>query len=262
MSEVKFNVAYTTDLLIFGIDSRKNANTRSLPKKYFSILLVKRNKEPYMNKWCLPGGFIDNDETSLIASSRVLKKETGLTDVYMQQLKVNDSLDRDPRGRVISVSYMALIDRTLLKDTLNEEASWFDIDVIEGNGTYIVNLSNGEDIISYEVKRNDIDIKSEEYSYEIERKSELAFDHDKLIIEGIMALRDKVNKTDIVFNLMPQEFTIGELKQVYELLLNKKLINSAFRRTIADKVILTDKMIKTGGHRPSILCRYNEERNK
>lgn len=262
MSEVKFNVAYTTDLLIFGIDSRKNANTRSLPKKYFSILLVKRNKEPYMNKWCLPGGFIDNDETSLIASSRVLKKETGLTDVYMQQLKVNDSLDRDPRGRVISVSYMALIDRTLLKDTLNEEASWFDMDVIEGNGTYIVNLSNGEDIISYEVKRNDIDIKSEEYSYEIERKSELAFDHDKLIIEGIMALRDKVNKTDIVFNLMPQEFTIGELKQVYELLLNKKLINSAFRRTIADKVILTDKMIKTGGHRPSILCRYNEERNK
>lgn len=262
MSEVKFNVAYTTDLLIFGIDSRKNANTRSLPKKYFSILLVKRNKEPYMNKWCLPGGFIENDETSKDASSRVLKKETGLTDVYMQQLKVNDNVDRDPRGRIISVSYMALIDRTLLKDTLNEEASWFDIDVIEGNGTYIVNLSNGEDSISYEVKRNDVDIKSEEYSYEIERKSELAFDHDKLIIEGIMALRDKVNKTDIVFNLMPQEFTIGELKQVYELLLNKKLINSAFRRTIADKVILTDKMIKTGGHRPSILCRYNEERNK
>ena len=59
---------------------------------------------------------------------------------------------------------------------------------------------------------------------------------------------------------MPQEFTIGELKQVYELLLNKTLVNSAFRRTIADKVILTDKMIKTGGHRPSILCKYNEKR--
>lgn len=261
MKEI-FNVAYTTDLLIFGIDSRENTNTRSLPKKYFSILLVKRNKEPFMNKWCLPGGFVELDETSKVASSRVLKKETGLENVYMQQLKVNDGVDRDPRGRVVSVSYMALIDRTLLVDDLNSEASWFDIEVLENDDIYEVNLTNGKDSINFEVKRNAIDLKSEEYSYEIVKKSDLAFDHDELIIEGIMALRNKVNNTDIVFNLMPQEFTIGELKQVYELLLNKKLVNSAFRRTIADKVILTDKMIKTGGHRPSVLCKYNEKRDK
>ena len=189
------------------------------------------------NSWCLPGGFINIDETSKEASNRVLTKETGLTDVYMQQLKVNDEVTRDPRGRTISVSYMALIDRTLLENTLREEASWFDIEIEEQEDLYTIKLTNTEDTISYQVKRNAIDLKSEEYNYDV--------------IE---------NNTDIVFNLMPQEFTIGELKQVYELLLNKTLVNSAFRRTIADKVILTDKMIKTGGHRPSILCKYNEKR--
>lgn len=231
-------------------------------KKFFSILLVKRNKEPFMNKWCLPGGFISIYEASIDASSRVLKKETGLENVYMQQLRVNDSVDRDPRGRVVSVSYMALIDRTLLSSDLSEEASWFDIEVSEDKDMYQISLTNGEDNINFEVKRVAIDLKSEEYSYDVIKKGDLAFDHEKLIIEGIMALRDKVNKTDIVFNLMPQEFTIGELKQVYELILNKKLINSAFRRTIADKVILTDKMIQTGGHRPSVLCMYNENKEK
>lgn len=253
-------VFYTTDLLMFGIDSRKGANTRALPRKYFSILLVKRGKKPFVDSWCLPGGYVADAETSRDATSRVLEKETGLTDVYMQQLKVNDSVDRDPRGRTISVSYMALIDRTILKSTLREEACWFDIEVVENGNLYTIRLTNGVDVISYDVKRVAIDVKSDEYSYEIIGENDLAFDHAKLIIEGIMELRNKVNNTDIVFNLMPQEFTIGELKQVYELLLNKSLVNSAFRRTIADKVILTDKMIKTGGHRPSVLCIYNDKR--
>lgn len=253
-------VFYTTDLLMFGIDSRKGANTRALPKKYFSILLVKRGKEPFINSWCLPGGYIGSQETAKEATSRILEKETGLRDVYMQQLKVNDEVERDPRGRTVSVSYMALIDRTILNTDLREEACWFDIEVIEQKDLYTVKLSNGSDTISYDVKREAIDIKSDEYKYEIVGEDGLAFDHAKIIIEGIMELRNKVNNTDIVFNLMPQEFTIGELKQVYELLLNKSLINSAFRRTIADRVILTDKMVKTGGHRPSVLCRYNDKR--
>ena len=71
-----------------------------------------------------------------------------------------------------------------------------------------------------------------------------------------MELRNRVEDTDIVFHLMPSLFTIGELKQVYELLLGKELINSAFRRKIAEKVELTDKSVRTGGHRPSLLCRY------
>lgn len=252
-------VAYTTDLLIFGIDSRESDNLRSLPKKYFSILLVKRNKEPFMDKWCLPGGYVKKEETSKEASLRILEKETGLKDVYMQQVGVYDKVDRDPRGRTVSSSYMALIDRTILNQELDNNVAWFDIEVIEKDNTINVRLVNNEDVITYEVRKITIDKKTKEYEYKIINKSDLAFDHDEIIIKGIMDLRHKVDTTDIVFNLMPEEFTIGQLKQVYELLLGRELVNSAFRRVIAPKIIETDKMVRTGGHRPSIVCRYNEE---
>ena len=252
-------ISYTTDLLIFGIDSRESDNLRSLPKKYFSILLVKRNKEPFMDKWCLPGGYVKKEETSKEASLRILEKETGLKDVYMQQVGVYDKVDRDPRGRTVSSSYMALIDRTILNQELDSNVAWFDIEVIEKDSTINVRLVNNEDVITYEVRKITIDKKTKEYEYEIINKSDLAFDHDEIIIKGIMDLRHKVDTTDIVFNLMPEEFTIGQLKQVYELLLGRELVNSAFRRVIAPKIIETDKMVRTGGHRPSIVCRYNEE---
>ena len=251
-------IDYTSDLLIFGIDSRVSNNVRSLPKKYFSILLVKRNKEPFNDKWCLPGGYVGIEETSKEASSRILKKETGLTDVYMQQVGIYDSINRDPRGRTISSSYMALIDRTILKQDISNEAAWFDIEVIEKDNKISVRLCNQDEIISYDVKKITIDKKTNEYEYEVINKSDLAFDHDQIIVKGIMDLRYKVHSTDIVFNLMPEEFTIGELKQVYSLLLGKELVNSAFRRVIAPKIVETGKMVSTGGHRPSMLCKYNE----
>ena len=250
-------IDYTSDLLIFGIDSRESGNVRSLPKKYFSLLLVKRNKEPFINKWCLPGGYVKTDETSKQAAIRILEKETSLKDVYIQQVGVYDAVDRDPRGRTISSSYMALIDRTILNQELSKDAAWFDIEVEEKDNVIKIKLTN-EDIIAYDVKKITIDKKTNEYEYEIIGNSELAFDHAEIIIKGIMDLRNKVNNTDIVFNLMPEEFTIGELKQVYSLLLGKELVNSAFRRVIAPKIIETGKMISTGGHRPSMLCKYNE----
>lgn len=258
MKDLMFKMACTTDLLIFGIDSRKNKNTRGLPKKYFSVLLVKRDTEPFKNQWSLPGGFIELDESSKEASLRVLEKETGLKDVYMQKLTFKDGVKRDSRGRVITHAYMALIDRTLLKGELSTNACWFDIIIQEISNRIIVNLTNGVETISYRVNKEIIDIRSDEYNYNVMSNNPLSFDHDELIVEGVMELRNKVRNTDIVFNLMPEYFTIGELKQVYELLLNKKLINSVFRRTIASKIIVTENMVKTGGHRPSFLCKYKD----
>ncbi|MBE6146039.1 MAG: NUDIX hydrolase [Firmicutes bacterium] len=250
-------IDYTSDLLIFGIDSRVSSNVRSLPKKYFSILLVKRNKEPFNNKWCLPGGYVNSNETSKEAAIRILEKETSLKNVYMQQVGVYDSVDRDPRGRTVSSSYMALIDRSILNQDLSNDAAWFDIEIVEKDDVINVKLIN-EDIIDYDVKKITIDKKTNEYEYEVISNNDLAFDHAEIIIKGIMDLRNKVNNTDIVFNLMPEEFTIGELKQVYSLLLGKELVNSAFRRVIAPKIVETGKMISTGGHRPSMLCKYKE----
>ncbi len=255
---MNFNFGYSNDLVIFGVDSRRDDNLRSLPKKYLSILLVKRNKTPYKNKWCLPGGFIKNNETSKEATNRVLKKETGLENVYLQQISVNDDVRRDPRGRIISTTYMALIDRTLLKDELLEEAEWFDIYTKEDKDVVKVTLTNGSEEINFDVLKVEVDKLTNNYEYKVVDKK-LAFDHDKILASSLMELRNKVNDTDIVFHLMPTLFTIGELKQVYELLLGKSLINSVFRRKIADKIIVTDEYVKTGGHRPSLLCKYKEK---
>lgn len=256
MNKDFFKFAFVTDLLVFGINSKVNRNTRALPKKYFSILLVRRDTEPFKDMWGLPGEFVGVDEDSKDVALKILKKETGLTDVYMQKLCFKDSVNRDPRGRVVSGSYMTLVDRTLIKESLRENVSWFDVILQEINSNIIVTLTNGVDTISYRVSKVLIDFKSDEYLYKITSKNNLPFDQDELIIEGIMELRKKVKNTDIVFSLMPKKFTIGELKQVYEILLNKKLINSVFRRTIASKVVSTNEIVSTGGHRPSLLYKY------
>jgi ADP-ribose pyrophosphatase YjhB (NUDIX family) len=252
---MNLNFGYSNDLVIFGVDSRRDDNLRSLPRKYLSILLVKRNKTPYKNKWCLPGGFIKNNETSKEATNRVLKKETGLENVYLQQISVNDDVRRDPRGRIISTTYMALIDRTLLKDDLLDEAEWFDIYTKEDKNNIKVTLTNGTEEINFSVLKEEVDKLTNNYEYKVVDKK-LAFDHDKILVSSLMELRNKVNDTDIVFHLMPTLFTIGELKQVYELLLGKSLINSVFRRKIAEKIQVTKEYVKTGGHRPSLLCKY------
>ena len=252
------NFGYTNDLVIFGVDSRRDDNLRSLPRKYLSILLVKRHKKPYENKWCIPGGFIEEKETSKEACIRVLKKETGLENVYMQQISVNDDVKRDPRGRIISTTYMALVDRTLLKDELLDEVEWFDLYTTEEENIIKVSLTNGKEEINFSVLKEEVDKLTNNYEYKIQDRK-LAFDHDKILVSSLMELRNKVNDTDIVFHLMPTLFTMGELKQVYELLLGKKLINSVFRRKLADKIEFTKEYIKTGGHRPSLLCRYKEK---
>ncbi len=249
------NFGYTNDLIIFGVDSRRDDNLRSLPQKYLSILLVKRNKEPFKDKWCIPGGFVNEVETSKEATKRILKKETGLDNVYLQQIGVNDSVNRDPRGRIISTTYMALVDRTLIKEELNEDASWFDLEIKEKGNNIFVSLKNDDEVITYSVKKVEIDSLTNSYEYE-GNDNVLAFDHDQILVSSLMELRSRVENTDIVFHLMPSLFTIGELKQVYELLLGKELINSAFRRKIAEKVEITKKSVSTGGHRPSLLCKY------
>ena len=93
-------------------------------------------------------------------------------------------------------------------------------------------------------------------SFKVDKNKMLAFDHPQVILSGLERLRNKVSYTDIVFNMMPELFTLSELQQVYEVILGKKLLDPAFRRIIADKVEKTDKMKTGGGHRPSVLFKY------
>ena len=248
-------IKYTTDLLIFAIDDEKNNNCRELSKKSLSILLVNRKKEPFQNKWCLPGGFVFDDETSLLAAERILKKETNLDAFYLEQLKTFDDINRDPRGRVISTAYIALIDKKKITSPLFSDAKWFNLDMLEENENIKITLSLESEHIYINLLKIIIDDKSNQYDYKL-TYSDLAFDHGLMINIGINDLRKKANTSDIIFNMMSEKFTIGELKQVYEIILNKKLVNSAFRRVIASKVEPTNEIIKNGGHRPAQYFKY------
>lgn len=249
-------LSMTTDILIFSVSDGVQENYRKLNKKYFSILLVKRDTYPFKDKWCLPGGFIKIDEDIEDASKRILNEEASICDIYLEQLYTFGSPDRDPRMRVVSASYMALIDKNKLNYKISNNASWFNVMVLEDKNEIVVNLDNGSETINFKIKKVLKDKTTDRYKYEILENDKLAFDHPLVIVSGISRLKNKLEYTDIVFNMMPEYFTLGELQQVYEVILGKKLLDPAFRRIIANKVEKTNKMKTGGGHRPSVLFKY------
>ena len=265
----------TVDTLVFTILNEKSDNYRKLDEKKLSILLVKRKGHPYKDKWAIPGGFVNIHESLEEAAKRELKEETNVDNVYLEQLYTYGDIDRDPRMRVISSSYLALIDSSKLEVKAGDDASdarWFSVDYKLVSKTNIVDekkiielykltLKNGDIVIGGEIE-NTICYKNRniERSSRIVDKGELAFDHCKIISYGIERLRNKIEYTDIAFNLMEDYFTLSELQQVYEIILDKELLKANFRRKINDYVIETNKYSdKKGGYRPSKLFRFNFE---
>ena len=252
-------LSMTSDILILSVSSKNTDNYRKTDQKCMSILLVKRDEYPYLNQWCLPGGFLNpKTETLEECAKRVLKRETNLSDIYLEQLYTFDALDRDPRMRVVSTAFVALIDKDQLTEKV-EHASWFDVVKLEEKNHVVkIVLSNGEEIITFSIKKELRKKTTDRYDYIIKENTDLAFDHARVILAGIERIKNKVNYTDVVFNMMPEYFTLGELQQVYEVILNKKLLDPAFRRIIANKVEKTERMKTGAGHRPSYLFRYKK----
>lgn len=254
-------LSMTTDLLILSVSSKDTDNYRKTDKKSMSILLAKRDNYPYKDKWSLPGGFMNpKKETLEDCAKRVLRDETKLDDIYLEQLYTFDSINRDPRMRVVSTAFIALVDKNRIKKELEENTSWFDIvEYKEWNNNVKISLNNGNETIILKLRKELKDKTTTRYNYISIENESLSFDHDIVILTGLERLRNKILYTDIIFNMMPKYFTLSELQQVYEVILNKKLLDPAFRRMISNKVIKTERM-KTGeGHRPSSLFRYNNE---
>ena len=251
-------LSMTADIILISVSDQEQTNYRKTSKKMMSILLVKRDDFPYKGKWCLPGGFLNpKTETLEECAKNVLKRETNLSNIYLEQLYTYDGIDRDPRTRVVSTSYIALVDKNRLTDMINPNACWFDVVLLEEKNNIVdITLDNGVDTIHLSIKKELREKTTDRYRFVALKNDDLAFDHALVILAGIERLRNKLNYTDIVFNMMPEYFTLGELQQVYEVILNKKLLDPAFRRIIANKVVKTKKM-KTGeGHRPSALFKY------
>lgn len=255
-------LSVTSDILIFSVADEPQDNYRKLNEKRFAVLLVKRNDYPFKDKWCLPGGFIGINETTSEAARRILKSETNLEDIYLEQLYTFDDVLRDPRMRILSVSYMALVDKNKLQNKLSNNASWFNMTVLEDDKTINVTLDNGSESFSFVVGKTLREHTTDRYEYTVIKNERLAFDHPLAIASGISRLKNKLEYTDIVFNMMPEYFTLGELQQVYEVILGKKLLDPAFRRIIASKVVKTDKVKTGGGHRPSVLFKYRGKNEK
>ena len=259
-SSIFEKLSMTVDILVLSVSSEDVSNYRKTDKKKMSILLVKRDDYPFKDKWCLPGGFVGIDEDLEDAPIRVLKNETNVDNIYLEQLYTFGNVKRDPRMRIISTSYMALIDKNKLDNQLNKNACWFDIVSIDEKDNIVnVILNNGYENITFTMKKELKEETSKNYKYIEIQNDKIAFDHTSVILTGLDRLKNKIEYTDIVFHLMGDLFTLGELQQVYEVILNKKLLDPAFRRIIASKVVKTDNMKKGEGHRPSYLFKYKNK---
>ncbi len=264
------------DMVIFTVTDAEADSYRKLPEKELRILLICRGGHPFLGKWALPGGFVRPSETTEQAAARELREETGVDDVYLEQLYTFSDVGRDPRTWVMSCSYMALINSDELELKAGDDAvdaAWFKVSYrllreqkeLIGDGyiktlEYELKLSSEEEELSAVVART-VTAKSTSTGtdYNIVSNDGLAFDHAKIIACAIERLRGKVNYTDIALHLMPRLFTLTELQQVYEVILDKELLKAAFRRKVADLVAETDHYTENAGHRPSRLYRRSLE---
>ena len=125
-------LSMTSDILLISVSDEESNNYRKTSKKMMSILLVKRDDYPYKGKWCLPGGFLNpKKETLEDCAKRVLKTETNLSNIYLEQLYTYDAIDRDPRTRVVSTSYISLVDKNKLTEMINPNASSVDVVLLD-----------------------------------------------------------------------------------------------------------------------------------
>lgn len=264
------------DMVIFTVMEKEESNYRKLPEKSLRVLLIQRGGHPFLGKWALPGGFVRPSETTEQAAERELREETGVDNVYLEQLYTFSDLGRDPRTWVMSCSYMALIDSSKVEVRAGDDAdnaAWFEVsysllrelkeitpDGVVRTWQYELELTSERERLLAVVERK---VTSTETSTRTEHavvsNQGLAFDHAQIIGCAIERLRGKIEYTSIALHLMPKLFTLTDLQQVYEVVLGKELLKAAFRRKVAHLVEETDHYTENAGHRPSRLYRRNWE---
>ena len=256
----------TVDAVIFRIFSQESENYRKLAQKKLQVFLNKRQYSPFKDKYAIVGTFIDLQHELSDTMKLCVKNKVGLNNYYYEQLFTFGDKSRDPRTRVLSVSYMLL---TSDQEELTN-GDWFDINVKEiksnteqlSNGfkltkTFELLLSNGEKTLKNIIEVSNTKINLEETKTLNIISSDIAFDHAKIIFQALERLKNKLEYTDIIFNLLPTEFTLTELKQCYEIILGEHLLDANFRRKTAKMVSPTNKLDTAKGHRTSQLFVHN-----
>jgi len=206
----------TVDCVIFGLD---------LDEEALKVVLIERDAEPFAGEWAIPGGFVRSNETLSKAATRELSEETGITDVFLEQLFTFGNPGRDPRGWVVSVGYYALVapDKHRLQAATDaRQAQWFPVKALPP----------------------------------------LAFDHKEILATALQRLRGKLTYAPIGFELLPQKFTIKQLQKLYQIVLGQPLDNRNFRKKIFAMDVLKelDEMQKGVPHRAARLYRFDERK--
>ncbi|MDE5863423.1 MAG: NUDIX hydrolase [Lachnospiraceae bacterium] len=267
---------------------RDRDNYRKLPEKTLKILLIKRGTYPYKDCWALPGGFCQSKETVYETARRELYEETHVKNAYLNPCGIYGEPDRDPRGWIISHTFLALIDGEkceLRAGTDAWEARWFDISFIKKekkkivgkdgvviDNEYLLQLTNSDigvtnlrDCVDKEVclsaeisEHREFKDYHETVEYRVVRSKGFAFDHAKIITCAVLDLRKRAEEDGkIVFDMMPELFTLTQLQRAFETILDKKLLVANFRRKMADYVVETKQIVEGAGHRPAKLFKRN-----
>ena len=279
------------DVVVFSVMKDDECeDVRSLQEKKLKILLIRRGGFPYKGSWAMPGGFCRKGEDVIDSARRELCEETGIDDAYVKLVGVYGEPGRDPRGWVISSTYMALMngrDCHLKAGDDAQDARWFTVELTdisteeseatEVSGTGEENVKNeveasrkvqNEKIYRLVLKDADSDIKltavlrrtdmsscgRSSDSYDIEECEGLAFDHARIITEAVLGLREDVRRDmKLAFDLLPERFTLTELQNVYEQIWDMELTTPNFRRKIAEYVEETDSYQSGERYRPAKL---------
>lgn len=205
--------ALTVDCVVFGFENQA-----------LQLLLIRRGIEPFLGDWALPGGFVHMHEDLETAARRELLEETGVRDLFLEQLYTFGAPGRDPRGRVVSVAYVALVkpdEHPATGDTDAAEARWFPADAIPS----------------------------------------LAFDHASIVETALERLRGKIRWQPVGFELLPDKFTLTELQSLYEAILGRPLDKRNFRKKLLqfDFVVALDEF-RAGRNRPARLHRFDRKK--
>ena len=285
------------DVVVFSVmrdDECEDA--RRLQEKRLKILLIRRGGFPYIGSWAMPGGFCRKGEDVIDSARRELCEETGIDDAYVKLVGVYGEPDRDPRGWVISSTYMALMNGRACRLKAGDDAQdarWFTVELTDISTEVTEVSGTGEEIVKNKVeashkvqngkryrlvlKNADSDIKltavlrrtdmsscgRSSDSYDIEECEGLAFDHARIITEAVLGLREDVRRDmKLAFDLLPERFTLTELQNVYEQIWDMELTTPNFRRKIAEYVEETDAYQSGERYRPAKLFRRRKNARK
>lgn len=247
----------TADIVLFKLRKEERNNYRQDSASKLSLLLIKRGGHPFKDHWALPGGFLSPNETIEECAVREIEEETSVVPASLMSVGLFSEPGRDPRGWIISNAFVSVIGSREETQHFGDDAAdaqWFDISFEqEESGVYHLDLD-----------REDIHIRAvltEEKSsfgmtsFRIEDSGSIAFDHAAIIARALTALRSGAKDFDFIFDFLPEKFTLTELQNVQETIMNISVLSANFRRKVASLVEETDEYTEGAGHRPAKIYR-------